>query len=126
MAVQAALVWTRAAVIALFVALAVLVHHEVTAAPMPPTPSPSSAVHVMPGDMAMSGHTHGAAAGSCAGMAMQHCAPVSVDKVALVPPPDSSVPDDLAAQGAAVLGAVPAAAVGRAPPDLSVLSQLRI
>ncbi|GLW47492.1 hypothetical protein Stsp02_31540 [Streptomyces sp. NBRC 14336] len=164
MAVQAALAsrtsaprdaarWTRAVVIALFAALAVLIHHEATAAPM--APSPSSAVHVMPGGMVMtgdpaprametSGHAHAAAAASpaaaagagpaadgsdsaaCAGMGMQHCAPVSVDEVTLVPPADSSASGDLNAHGAAALGAVPAGAVGRAPPDLSVLSQLRI
>jgi hypothetical protein len=145
--------WTRAAVIALFAALAVLIHHEAMATPM--APSPSSAVHVMPGGMVMagdpapramemSGHAHGAAvaepsaaalaepaaggsvSAACAGMGMQHCAPVSVDEVTLVPPADSSVSGDLHVYGAAVHGAAPAGAVGRAPPDLSVLSQLRI
>jgi hypothetical protein len=161
MAVQAALAsrtraprgvarWTRAAVIALFAALAVLIHHEAMATPMPP--SPSSAMHEMPGGMVMAGdpappamempgHAHGAAvaepaaaalaadgsvSAACAGMGMQHCAPVSVDEVTLVPPADSSVSGDLHAYGAAVPGAMPAGAVGRAPPDLSALSQLRI
>jgi hypothetical protein len=143
----------RAVVIALFAALAVLIHHEATAAPM--APSPSSAVHVMPGGMVMagdpappamemSGHAHGAAAtepaaaalagpaehgshsAACAGMGMQHCAPASVDEVTFVPPADSSASGDLNAYGAAVPDAVPAGAVGRAPPDLSVLSHLRV
>ncbi|MFI2372163.1 hypothetical protein [Streptomyces sp. NPDC018833] len=145
--------WTRAVVIALFAALAVLIHHEAMAATM--APSPSSAVHVMPGGMVMagdpaslamemSGHAHrvaaaepaaaaltgpaayGTASAACAGMGMQHCAPASVDEVTLVPPADSSVSGDLHVYGAAVPGAVPAGAVGRAPPDLSLLSQLRI
>ncbi|SHH65072.1 hypothetical protein [Streptomyces sp. 3214.6] len=145
--------WAWAAVIALVAALAVLIHHEAMATPM--APSPSSAAHVMPGGMVMagdpappamelSGHAHGAAAAesaaaalagpaaygtasaACAGMGMQHCAPVSVDEVTLVPPANSTVSGDLNAYGAVVPGAVPAAAVSRAPPDLSVLSQLRI
>ena len=145
--------WTRAVVIALFAALAVLIHHEVTATPM--APAPSSAVHVMPGGMVMAGDpapramempghaqetaaaesaaaalagpaTDGSESAACAGMGMQHCAPVTVDEVTLVPPADSSAAGDLHAHGTAVPDAVPAGAVGRAPPDLSVLSQLRI
>ncbi|MCC9705550.1 hypothetical protein E4N62_09915 [Streptomyces sp. MNU76] len=150
--------WTRAAAIALFAALAVLIHHEATAAPM--ASSPSSAVHVMPGGMVMAGnpalramempgHTHrdaaaeqgaaeqaaaalagpaadGTEGAACVGMAMQHCAPASVGEFTLVPPAASTVPWGLDAYGPAALGAVPAGAVGRAPPDLSALSQLRI
>lgn len=117
--------------------------------------SPSSAVHVMPGGMVMAGnpalramemsrHTHrdaaaeqaaaalagpaadGTESAPCVGMAMQHCAPASVGEFTLVPPADSTVPWGLDAYGPAALGAAQAGAVGRAPPDLSVLSQLRI
>lgn len=148
--------WTRGAVIALFAALAVLVHHETAAAALAPTMS--SAVHVMPGmpgaamaggsagqAMAMSSHAHGGAAAqpaeptvaaaapslsddgpACNGMVMQHCASASVDAVKLVPPTESWVPKGLAPHDVATAGTEAAGTVGRAPPDLSVLSQLRI
>jgi hypothetical protein len=147
--------WTRAAVIALFAALAVLVHHETAAAAIASTPS--SAVHVMPGmqgmvmadgaagqGLGMSAHAHGNAAAqaaevtsgapaadgtdgpACSGMAMQHCAPASVDAVKLAPPAESRVTWDADPCNAAVPNPKAAGTVGRAPPDLSVLSQLRI
>ncbi|KUL47001.1 hypothetical protein [Streptomyces regalis] len=152
--------WMRAAVIAVFAALAVLVHHEIAVGAL--TPTQSSGSHLMPGvtGMVMShdssgqavrmpGHAyHGtstppaepsqAAVASastmtsgeglaCSGMLMQHCASASVDAVKFVPPPaETWVPSDLDRQPAATVGSKAAGTVGRAPPDLSVLSQLRI
>lgn len=150
--------WTRAAVIALFAALAVLVHHETAAAAL--ASASSSSVHVMPGrhgtmmaggasgqsqSMGMSAHAHGGPSArtaelpatatpavvsddgpACSGMVMQHCASASVDAVKLVPPAASWVPRSLNPHDAATTGPKVDGTVGRAPPDLSVLSQLRI
>ena len=134
--------WARSAVIALCAALAVLVHHETAAAAVP---SMHTAMYGMsvPG-MAVSsvaappmgpsaGHTEMLGAdpaapssddGSCA-TDMQHCTTASVDTVKLpVPPPGHT--ERLPHPYEAVVGPVLPGVVGRAPPDLSVLSQLRI
>ncbi|MGA5189251.1 hypothetical protein ACPCSL_22040 [Streptomyces griseoincarnatus] len=146
--------WARAAVIALLAALAVLIHHETAAAAIGSTPS--SAAHVMTPGMVMSGshaaaatamsvHGHGSAAAQaaepttaavptksnadsppCSGMTMQHCATASFEVVKLAPPTQTPVPLGLAVPGAAATGPMAAGTVNRAPPDLSVLSQLRI
>jgi hypothetical protein len=138
--------WAYGVFIALCAALGVLVHHETVAlgtssatgaVPMSAMdhstmPSAVYAGHVMPGEGAQ-----GAAAarkpsspdstdpGGCAAPGMQHCTTASVDSVQLAVPDEtgSSVPADLRE---APDGRTPAGAVGRAPPDLSVLSQLRI
>lgn len=146
--------WARAAVIALLAALAVLIHHESAAVAIGPTSSP--AAHVMTPGMVMSGsdaapatatsgHGQGSAAAqtarptgasaptmiraggpACDGMAMQHCSTASLEVVKLAPPAQSPAPQDLAAHEVVTSGAKAAGTVGRAPPDLSVLSQLRI
>ncbi|MEU0681318.1 MULTISPECIES: hypothetical protein [Streptomyces] len=149
--------WTSAAVVALFAALAVLVHHETAATAFAPTAS--SAVHVMPGmpgtammggpsgqTMDLSSHAHDSSAvqaaeppavaassavatgdgTACSGMVTQHCASASVDVVKLVAPTGSRVPKGLDPHNSAVAGPEAAGVVGRAPPDLSLLSQLRI
>ncbi|WP_189788071.1 hypothetical protein [Streptomyces capitiformicae] len=146
--------WAHAAVITLLTALAVLIHHESAAVAIGPPSSP--AAHVMTPGMvmsgthaapatAMSGHGHGSATAqtskptaatvptmipadgpACDGMAMQHCSTASLQVVKLAPPTQSLAPQDLAAHEVVPSGARAAGTVGRAPPDLSVLSQLRI
>jgi hypothetical protein len=144
--------WADAAVIALLAALAVLIHHETAVAATSSTPS--SATHVMPPGMAMAdsrsapepmpGHAHesgpeqtaepivtappmsGAHGQACSGMAMQHCATASFEVVKLVPPTQSRESSGLASYGAVTAAPKIAGAADRAPPDLSVLSQLRI
>lgn len=150
---RAAVRWARAAVIALLAALAVLIHHETAALAIGPTPS--SAAHVMTPGMvmagnhaapatAMSGHTHGSAPAqsaapmatapatnsadgpACSGMAMQHCSTASLEAVKLAAPQQTLASWDVPAHGGVTAGPKAAGTVDRAPPDLSVLSQLRI
>ncbi|WP_338673429.1 DUF6153 family protein [Streptomyces sp. SCSIO 30461] len=143
-ALTGAMRWARGAVIVLCAALAVLVHHEIAAIALTSAPSATHTGHSMP-EMAPSSadampmgsatvHTHVPGAsqsahssphGACDSLGMQHCATVNADAVKLpVPPQDhagpSTDPDRADARP------VSAAAIGRAPPDLSVLSQLRI
>ncbi|GGS06170.1 hypothetical protein GCM10010236_70800 [Streptomyces eurythermus] len=143
--------WAGAAVIALLVALAVLIHHETAVAG---SSTPSAATHVMTPGMVMTdsrsgpepipGHGHGsgpeqtaepivtappmgsAHGQACSGMAMQHCATASFEVVKLVPPTQSRESSGLASYGAVTAAPKVAGAADRAPPDLSVLSQLRI
>ncbi|MFJ3305183.1 hypothetical protein ACIPSA_19075 [Streptomyces sp. NPDC086549] len=135
---SAALRWTRAAVIALTAALAVLVHHETAAAitHLPPvgamagmhdTATPTISVHTgghavpSAGTAPTAAHDDG---GACSGTAMQHCSAAGVDNMKLVPPhqPSTGCAPALCA-GAAVGRDIPGS-TGRAPPDLSVLSRL--
>lgn len=134
--------WVYGVFVALCAALAVLVHHE-TAAMGTPTLGASSTMGAS--SMSMMGAAHAghvvpdegtptswepsspnnADTGSCATPGMQHCATASLDSVQLaVPAEDEFSP--LVDLRAATAGRAPAAAVGRAPPDLSILSQLRI
>ncbi|MEW2400445.1 hypothetical protein [Streptomyces sp. NPDC046862] len=136
--------WAYGVFLALCVALAVLVHHEtpaVSATSARPMPSAAHAVHASHAARAV--HTfhglqgattapsvsdtspHNADGGGCAMPGTQHCTTASVDTVQLAVPgrtafaPRADLRHDPA-------GHAPGAAVGRAPPDLSVLSQLRI
>jgi hypothetical protein len=101
--------WTRVAVIALLAALAVLVHHETSAVPM-----------------AISADGTACDGMACGGTAMQHCSTASLEIVKLAPPAQSPVPQGRAAHDVLTSRAKAAGTTGRAPPDLSVLSQLRI
>ncbi|WP_324788413.1 hypothetical protein [Streptomyces sp. H51] len=129
--------WTRAVVVALLAALAVLVHHDTAAttthvpsgraaAPMHHAAAPAGSVPVS-GHPTPAGGTVRAAvqddAGACSGTAIQHCSAAGVDSVKLVPP-DRPAPDCAPARrpGAAALRDVPGT-VGRAPPDLRFLSR---
>ncbi|MDN0199960.1 hypothetical protein [Streptomyces sp. S.PNR 29] len=138
----------RAAVIAVLAAFAVLVHHETAAAAVSSTSA--SVAHVMTPGMvmadspvapasAMSGHAHGSttvhaadqtmnsADGlACSGMAMQHCSTASFEVVKLAAPGLTPGQPGLAAHSAVAPGPKAAGTLDRAPPDLSVLSQLRI
>ncbi|MFE9649277.1 hypothetical protein ACFYO0_35185 [Streptomyces sp. NPDC006365] len=136
--------WAYGVFLTLCVALAVLVHHETsmtsmtTASPMSGSarmPVPAHAAHamahtghVMAGEAtpsAAESSAHGVDSGACAMPGMQHCTTASVGSVQLAEPGRSAFcsPADLER---AVAGRVPASTVGRSPPDLSVLSQLRI
>jgi hypothetical protein len=133
--------WARGAVIALLAALAVLVHHEIaagafssmqtsmpgmqmpgmeaSAATLPMGPSAADTEMVGVDSAAHSGDDGACAAG------MQHCATASVDTMKLITPPQGYA-ERLPNPYGAVVGSVTSGVVGRAPPDLSVLSQLRI
>jgi len=144
--------WACGVFIALCAALAVLVHHETVAMgaspmmgassemdarsmPMTHASSMAGAVragHVMPDDKGTptawkpsSPITADTDAGGCAGPGMQHCATASVDSVQLAVPDENGFSPLVDLREAAAEHA-PAGVVGRAPPDLTVLSQLRI
>jgi hypothetical protein len=135
--------WAYGVFLTLCVALAVFVHHETPAADASSMRGAAHAVHVMategshgegPHGESLHGEspqavsepsTHGADAGGCATPGMQHCTSASVDSVQLALPGQSAF-DPLAYLRQATAGRSPAGTVGRAPPDLSVLSQLRI
>jgi len=129
--------WAYGVFLTLCVALAVLVHHETSAMGVSSMPGAAHAVmpgmahaaHVMPDETAPSvsdDSSHSAHDnGTCAAPGMQHCATASIDSVQLAVPSQAAF-DPLANLSQAVTGRAPGATVGRAPPDLSVLSQLRI
>ncbi|MFD8221940.1 DUF6153 family protein [Streptomyces sp. NPDC059697] len=128
--------WAYGVIVTLCAALAVLVHHEVSTIGVPPMPGMSHAampttvhsVHVMPdtAEPFFSGSsTHNLDDGSCAGAGMRHCSAASVGSVHLVVPEHSGFPPPVNLSQA-LSGHAPGAVVSRAPPDLSVLSQLRI
>ncbi len=129
--------WVYGVFLALCVALAVLVHHEASAMGVSSMPSAAHvampgmahAAHVMPDETApsvSSDSSDGADGnGACAAPGMQHCATASIDSVKLAVPAQAAF-DPLANPGQALAGRTPGATVGRAPPDLAVLSQLRI
>ncbi|WP_405881240.1 DUF6153 family protein [Streptomyces sp. NBC_01136] len=130
--------WAYGVIVTLCAALAVLVHHEVSTTGVPPMPGMAhaampttvnvNAVHVMPdaAEPSVSGSsTHGLDGGMCAGAGMQHCSAASVGSVQLVVPDHSGFPSPVNLSQA-LSGHAPGAVVSRAPPDLSVLSQLRI
>ncbi|KUN72638.1 hypothetical protein AQJ46_12135 [Streptomyces canus] len=129
--------WAYGVFLTLCVVLAVLVHHETSATGVSSMPSnahaamssTAHAAHAMPDEAVATlsdDSSHGADDnGACAAPAMQHCAAASVDSVQLAVPAQVAF-DPLANLSQAVAGRAPGATVGRAPPDLSVLSQLRI
>lgn len=127
-----------AAVVAVLAALAVLAHHELSA-----TPTTGHVMAMPAGDTAsVAGHRHGRTVGqaalngvpqvggvdraACSGTAMQHCSAAGLEALKLRAPLEAPVLWS-PAEAEAVVG-VPEATgtVERAPPDLSVLSQLRI
>ncbi|ALV33537.1 hypothetical protein [Streptomyces sp. CdTB01] len=128
--------WAYGVLLTLCVALAVLVHHEISGAGESSMPSATHAV--MPGPAqgahmplddaspaAAAPSPHGLADSGCAMSAMQHCTTASVSSVQLAIPGQSTY--NPSADLLQVLsGRTPGAVVSRAPPDLTVLSQLRI
>ncbi|EGX61078.1 hypothetical protein SZN_04476 [Streptomyces zinciresistens K42] len=135
--------WAYGVFLTLCVALAVLVHHEtaatgisraMSAASMSttdasPMPSAAHSAHVMPGAAAPTAweppSAHSMDTGGCSAPGMQHCTTASVASVQLAAPGENEF-SLLADLREAAAGPAPAGTVGRAPPDLSVLSQLRI
>ena len=122
--------WAHGFFLTLCVALAVLVHHEMPAMDLLCAPDSAQTADVTPrspgdGASTVSGvSVHNAAADACSMPGMQHCTTASVDSVQLAVP-DRTTFDPLVNLRQAAAGRAPAAAVGRAPPDLLVLSQLR-
>ncbi|MEU0022669.1 DUF6153 family protein [Streptomyces rochei] len=135
--------WTYGAFLALCVALAVLVHHETVAtgasrmmgaSAMPAMEVASMrgaahAAHVMPGKTSPTtweaSSAHSADAGGCAEPGMQHCTTASIGSAQLAVPGETGV-SLLADLREGMQDRTPSGTVGRAPPDLSVLSLLRI
>jgi hypothetical protein len=128
--------WAYRVIVTLCAALAVLVHHEVSTVGAPPMPGMSHvalpttvhAAHAMPdaAQASFSGSsTHDLDEGVCAGAGMQHCGAASIASIQLVAPDHGELPSP-AGLPRAPAGHAPGALVSRAPPDLSVLSQLRI
>ncbi|WP_327726996.1 hypothetical protein OG250_06410 [Streptomyces sp. NBC_00487] len=136
-----------AVLIAALVVLVVLVHHEtaaITSAPPRHAASSPHTGHAMPGTTSSSAaalphgsapvHTdgldapapvHGADGSACADGGMQHCASATIEVSKLPVPPPGSPPPTANPQQVQT-GRLLAGTVGRAPPDLSVLSRLRI
>ncbi|MFD9288401.1 hypothetical protein ACFWBV_08835 [Streptomyces sp. NPDC060030] len=136
--------WARGVVIALCAALAVLVHHETAAIAVTSAPSAPHAGHLMPGTASSSAgampmssvadHTdvlgaspsaHSSPHSACATPGLQHCTTASIEVVKLAVPSQGHAGQP-ANPYQAHAGPVSAGTIGRAPPDLSVLSQLRI
>ncbi|MEU0042900.1 DUF6153 family protein [Streptomyces werraensis] len=126
--------WVRGMLVTLCAVLAVLAHHELSDTSFASTPA--RAAHAMPRSAPMSAlHTHtrspghatgtGSSETSCSSMVMQHCSTADVSTVQLVAPPESPIPPSPTLY-ATVSGVNIARSVSRAPPDLSLLSQLRI
>ncbi|MFF7642877.1 hypothetical protein [Streptomyces canus] len=131
--------WTWAAVVALIAALAVLVHHDTSAAAvrtpvMSAMPGMDHVSEAMAPTAVSAGHgtVLGAAGpdtgddGACSGPAMQHCSSGDPGTAQLAPPP--AVPYATWADTAygAPAGHDPPGVSHRAPPDLAVLSRLLI
>ncbi|MER7927469.1 hypothetical protein ABTY96_30775 [Streptomyces sp. NPDC096057] len=130
--------WTYGVFLTLCVALVVLVHHETCA--MGTSSSMSGTVHsghAMPVsakaaqgmgvDEATSvrdGSSRDVEDADCSMPGMEHCASASVDTVQLAVPDRSSF-DPLVPLRQAAAARTPGTLIGRAPPDLSVLSRLR-
>ncbi|WP_189269258.1 hypothetical protein [Streptomyces fuscichromogenes] len=126
--------WAYGVFLTLCVALAVLVHHETPATDVSAMPGAVHTPSVRSDRAAPSGagvsplHDIGDATCACACVmpGSQHCGAASVESVRLAAPGPVAF-DPLARLRPSVAGRVPGAtAIGRAPPDLSVLSQLRI
>ncbi|MEV0634490.1 DUF6153 family protein [Streptomyces sp. NPDC050619] len=121
--------WAYGVFLTLCVALAVLVHHETSATGLSSMPSMAHATHVMPDETAPAVSDDSSrsadANGGCSMPGTQHCTTASVGSVQLALPAQVTF-DQSAHLRQAAAGRAPGATVGRAPPDLSVLSQLRI
>ncbi|MCN9242152.1 hypothetical protein NGF19_15365 [Streptomyces sp. RY43-2] len=131
---------TRAAVLVLVAVLAVVVHHEIVA-PMAHAPAARTVAAAPAGERTgvtdAVGMDHRSAPligasdsvamdldGACAGVGTHHCTAAGVDTVKPVPPTEAAVGDAPAVPSHAVAGRDVPGTVGRAPPDLSLLSRL--
>ncbi|WP_399077574.1 DUF6153 family protein [Streptomyces zaehneri] len=125
----------RGLLVTLCAVVAVLLHHGLPDSPV--TAMPAAAPHAMSGPVsapAAHPHTgspaagvaaHGSDGAACPSMAMQLCTAAGVNVVQLPAPPESADPS-LPPLTAGLSGVGRARSVNRAPPDLSLLSQLRI
>ncbi|MFF3817644.1 hypothetical protein ACFYYD_13695 [Streptomyces bluensis] len=140
--------WVRGMFVTLCAVLAVLVHHDLSHVPVASASATAERAPVASAS-AMAGHsmhrptsmpathtrTDSAAdqstlSGSpdstaCSSMVMQHCSTANVTAVEIAAPSESPIPA-VPFDYATVAGADIARSVSRAPPDLSVLSQLRM
>lgn len=135
---------SRGAVIALLAVLVVLIHHEATVVTAPPLHPATHVEHAMPGMAPSSAAAmpqgfaadhphalgapapaHGVAGSACADPGTLHCATASVEVFKLAVPPPGHV-EQTANPYQAEAGALATRTINRAPPDLSVLSLLRI
>ncbi|WP_427919117.1 hypothetical protein [Streptomyces sp. cg40] len=112
----------------LCLALAVLAHHEICGMGTSPMQGAVRAVHMASAEAGPSlsdSAPHSADDSGCATPGTQHCTTASIPSVQLALPGQSAF--DLSADLLPALsGRAPGAVASRAPPDLSVLSQLRI
>lgn len=127
--------WVRAMLVTLCAVIAVLLHHGLSDSPATAMPT---APHVMPGPVSAPAahlHTVSPAAGvavhgfdgaSCPSMAMQLCTAAGVNGGVQLTAPSESAAPPLPPPPAARTGVGIARSVNRAPPDLSLLSPLRI
>ncbi|KAF5990670.1 hypothetical protein BOG92_000420 [Streptomyces sp. WAC00263] len=131
--------WTWAAVVALAAALAVLVHHDTSAAAvrtpvMSAMPGMDHASAAMTPTAASAGHGTALGAegpatgddGACSGSVMQHCSSGDPGTAQLVPPPAAPHIDRADTAYGVPAGHDPPGVPHRAPPDLAVLSRLLI
>lgn len=126
--------WVRGVLFTLCAVIAVLLHHglsdsPVTAMPTAPHvmsgPVSASAAHLHTGSPAAGVAVHGFDGASCPSMAMQLCTAAGINDIQITAPPESAALP-VAPLIAAGTGVGTARSVNRAPPDLSLLSQLRI
>ncbi|AEM81993.1 hypothetical protein Strvi_2266 [Streptomyces violaceusniger Tu 4113] len=148
--------WARAAAVALFMVIAVLVHHQAISVMTSTSPDASRAMAAMAMPMDAAEHEahreaapaatdapagpaaprtqlqanpvmYGDGKMACGGMGVEHCSASSVDTLKLTAPPAMSYGERDAASHAAVSERGASGTAERAPPDvLSLLSRLRI
>jgi hypothetical protein len=138
--------WVRGMFVTLCAVFAVLVHHDLSHVPVALASATSERAPIASAS-AMAGHMHHSAPMSathtqtdsaeentltgspdgtaCSSMVMQHCSTANVTAVQIAAPSESPIPA-VPIQYATVAGVDLARSVSRAPPDLSLLSQLRI
>jgi hypothetical protein len=124
----------RGLFVTLLAVLALLVHHEIAyALDASPAAMPGHSIHTATTPVAhaqtdSSGRdrlTAEADVAACPSMVMQHCSAAGVSSPQLAAPARSPAPAS-GADHSSITRADLVRSVGRAPPDLSVLSQLRI
>ncbi|WP_327318680.1 DUF6153 family protein [Streptomyces sp. NBC_01235] len=126
--------WVRGVLVTLCAVVAVLLHHGLPDSPVTATSTASPHAMSEPRSApAAHPHTaspaavaaHGSDGASCPSMAMQLCTAAGVSTLQLVAPPESPTAT-FPTRITVLTGVDIARSVNRAPPDLSLLSQLRI
>jgi len=124
------------ALLTLCALIAVLLHHELPNAPVatvrtsvmhtePHLASMPATTHTRAGSAVTHTRADGTDGADCPCMCTHLCSAAGITAVQLAAPPESPLPV-FPAPHSTVAGGDAARSVGRAPPDLSVLSQLRI